>query len=94
MNRGEKENLYFWRDCAGHEIDCIVDKGERLIPMEIKSGMTITKDFFKGIRYWTKISNTPSEDSYVIYGGSINQDRKEAKVLGWKSFAREIPPMI
>jgi predicted AAA+ superfamily ATPase len=94
MNRGEKENLYFWRDRGGHEIDCIVDKGDRLIPIEVKSGMTITKDFFKGIRYWAKISNTPSEDSYVIYGGSIDQDRMEAKVIGWKSFARQIPSMI
>ena len=48
MNRGLKENIFFWRDNVGHEIDCIVDQGDKLIPLEIKAGKTVTKDFFKG----------------------------------------------
>ncbi|MBW1701415.1 MAG: ATP-binding protein [Deltaproteobacteria bacterium] len=91
MNRGLKENLYFWRDNSGHEIDCIIEKGDRLLPLEIKSGKTINLDFFKGLKYWSKISKTEGEEAYLVYGGSMDQKRKYGNVLGWKSFAERIP---
>ncbi len=91
MNRGLKENLYFWRDNSGHEIDCIIEKGGRLLPLEIKSGKTINLDFFKGLKYWSKISKTEGEEAYLVYGGSMDQKRKYGNVLGWKSFAERIP---
>lgn len=49
MNRGLKENFYYWRDNVGHEIDCIAEKGDRLLPIEIKAGKTVSTDFFKGL---------------------------------------------
>jgi len=59
FNRGLKENIYFWRDNVGHEVDCLIDQGMTLIPVEIKSGETVTRDFFKGLNYWYKISQSP-----------------------------------
>ena len=47
LNRGENNNLYFWRDSVGHEIDVIIDTAGQLFPLEIKSGKTITQDYFK-----------------------------------------------
>jgi predicted AAA+ superfamily ATPase len=52
FNRGLRKNLYFWRDHVGHEVDCIIERWETLIPLEIKSGETVTRDFFKGLNYW------------------------------------------
>lgn len=58
LNVGRQPNLYFWRDNTGNEIDLLVaDKGG-LIPIEIKSGQTITADYLKGILFWNKISDT------------------------------------
>jgi len=91
MNRGLKEKFYFWRDNTGHEIDCIIENGDRLLPLEIKSGKTINRDFFKGLKYWSKISKTEGEKAYLVYGGSMDQKRKDGNVLGWKSFAGRIP---
>jgi predicted AAA+ superfamily ATPase len=93
-NRGLRDNLYFWRDNAGHEIDCIIDRGELLLPIEIKSGMTVTSDFLKGLRYWSKLSGTPADKSYLVYGGSMNQKRNEINIINWKSFAADIPAEI
>jgi predicted AAA+ superfamily ATPase len=42
FNRGMKDNLYFWRDNTGHEIDCIVDQGDHLLALEIKTGKTVS----------------------------------------------------
>lgn len=41
-NQGKRSNLYFWRDTAGHEVDLVIEKADRLIPAEIKSGQTVT----------------------------------------------------
>jgi hypothetical protein len=94
FNRGLKENLYFWRDNTGNEVDCIIEHENRLTPLEIKSGQTISKDFFKGLRYWSKISGTNPSDAYLVYGGELSQMRSEGVVEGWISFAEKLPLII
>ncbi len=89
-NRGLKENLYFWRDNTGNEVDCIIEQGNSLIPLEIKSGETISKDFFKGLSYWSKISGASQSEAYLIYGGDLSQKRSDGVVEGWKSFAEKL----
>ncbi len=94
FNRGLRANLYFWRDNSGNEVDCIIDHGDNVSALEIKSGRTITKDSFKGLRYWSKISKNDGESAYLVYGGESNQKRKEGHVLGWTSFAEKLPSML
>lgn len=91
FNQGLRENLYFWRDHVGHEVDCIIEQGENLIPLETKSGETVTRDFFKGLNYWYKVSGLSPGGGYIIYGGDRDQKRKECSVMGWKSFASRVP---
>ena len=88
LNTGLKDNLYFWRDNSGHEIDCIIDKGDALIPVEVKSGKTISPDFFKGLRFWSKISGAEGRHMVLVYAGEMEQNRKEGRVLSWKSLGR------
>ncbi len=85
LNAGKRPNCYFWRDQKGNEVDCILERGDQLIPIEIKSSETITKDYFKSLRHFCELSQTPPENSYLIYGGDENQIRREANVLSWSS---------
>ncbi|MFC1732625.1 ATP-binding protein [candidate division KSB1 bacterium] len=79
-------NLYFWRDSRGHEIDLIVDNAGSLFPIEIKSGSTITSDFFKNLSYWQSISGI-SKGS-IIYNGESRQVRSTGiEVLPWQEIA-------
>lgn len=94
MKKGLKENIYFWRDNTGHEIDCIIDKGDKLLPLEIKSGKTVAKDFFNGLNYYANISGHTHIEPTVVYAGLIDQPRKEGNVLSWKSFGSRIADMI
>ena len=94
FNRGLKENLYFWRDNTGNEVDCIIEQGNNLLALEIKSGQTISKDFFKGLLYWSKISGIKTADTYLVYGGDQSQERKDGIVKGWNSFAETLPLTI
>lgn len=72
-NAGKSNNLFFWRDNVGNEIDLILAKGNTRIPIEIKSGQTVTDDYFKGILFWNKMAQT--EGGFVVYGGDMMQKR-------------------
>jgi len=86
LNRGRASNLYYWRDKAGHEIDCLVDHGAQLHAVEIKSGATITSDYFSGLSFWRTL--TGEHCLFVIYGGNESQKRSAATVLPWTQATR------
>lgn len=82
FNNNEPHNLYFWRDNTGNEIDIVIDKGTSLYPIEIKSGKTVTSDYFKNFDFWNKITGTTG--GTVIYGGDQIQRRSNGiSVLPW-----------
>ena len=68
-NRGEEAPLFHWRDATGHEIDVIIDLGDRQIPVEVKSGMTVAEDAFDGLAWWTSIPANPNTTGALIHGG-------------------------
>lgn len=72
-NNGKQNDLYFWRDNIGNEVDLLIQKGAKRYPVEIKSGQTISEEFFKGFRYWNKLTNT--EGGYLVYAGDTLQKR-------------------
>lgn len=87
-NRGRDNNLYFWRDKTGHEIDCILEDPAGIMPIEVKSGHTITADYFKNIKYWCHLAGIDIKESYVIYGGHENQNRADGHVIGFRDYIK------
>ena len=82
FNRAKNENLFFWRDNIGHEIDIIIERPDGLFPVEVKSGKTITNDFFKGLNYWNTISGI--DGGSVVYSGDhIQKYSNNKKVIPW-----------
>jgi predicted AAA+ superfamily ATPase len=82
-NQGQDSNAYYWRNKSGNEIDLLLEKGESLSPIEIKSGETISSDYFKGLKYYNKLAGTMAENSYVIYAGKEKQKRQAGSVIPW-----------
>ena len=87
-NTNNPARLYFWRDRSGNEIDCLIDFGSHIKVVEIKSGTTISADFFKGLRYWQKLTGSSPKYSYLVYGGLENQRWPAGRVFGWKNVSR------
>ncbi len=85
LNLGQQENCFFWRDKTGHEVDCLLDKAGVLTPIEIKSGKTITSDYFKDLIFWNELAKNNANNSFVVYGGDKNQKRKQSNVISWKN---------
>lgn len=76
-------NLYFWRDSHGREIDLLVEKNSQLIPVEIKSGQTISSDYTRNIEFFDALK--PSATKMVIYQGVDKQTRKGITIAPWPS---------
>jgi len=84
LNRSFNEDIFFWRDNVGHEIDIIIDRKDSFIPVEIKSGKTLADEFFKGINYWQKLTGLQS--GAVVYGGDENYSYSDGrKVISWRN---------
>lgn len=84
-NAGLRPSLYYWRDSNGHEVDLLIDLGNQLLPIEIKSSQTFSNRFFKNIEWWRNIVNIPIADSFAIYGGRQNWEAELGKILSWKN---------
>ena len=75
-------NLFFWRDNVGHEVDVIIESSKGLYPVEIKSGKTVTDEFFKGLLFWKKISG--NTEGTIVYAGESGHTRSNGiRVLPW-----------
>ena len=84
LNRGEKADMWFWRDNAGNEIDCLVDDGKKLTALELKSGKTFNEEMTGGLKNWQKISGAEAGDSILVYTGPQKSSFKGIKIIPWK----------
>jgi predicted AAA+ superfamily ATPase len=84
-NNGKIDTLYFWRDQSGLEIDLVMESGEILRSAEIKSGKTISTDFFNGLLKWKRIVDKKAGQLYLIFGGEFAQRRSDVEVVPWRN---------
>ncbi|KKP22567.1 MAG: hypothetical protein SZ59_C0005G0032 [candidate division TM6 bacterium GW2011_GWF2_28_16] len=82
-NRDKVPNIYFWRDSAGNEIDCLIEKGQKLIPIEIKAGKTINSSFFDNLQSWCELTKIDPKNSYLVYAGNESQTRSISNIVAW-----------
>ncbi len=86
LNIGRTPPLYFWRDQNGRvEVDCLINTGVTLVPVEIKSSSTISSDYFDQLIAWQEITEKTGEQSYVVYGGNNQaQVHSAGTIMGWQ----------
>lgn len=90
LNAGEVPNLYFLRDSQGLEADLIFQSNHRkLVPVEIKSGMTWNRDFCKNLLKLRKLSDKFAP-GYVIYAGDLTPEIDDVRFLNFKDTASVI----
>jgi len=82
---GVTPQLYFWHDQSVNEVDCIIEHGQKVIPIEIKAGKTVVPNFFKSLTYWNEVSGNSPSTGYIVYGGPESQMRPNGRVVSWQS---------
>jgi uncharacterized protein len=83
VHRGLEAPLYHWRDATGHEVDVIIDLGDRLLPVEVKSSMTLGSHVFDSLRWWTDIPSNPTTGGMLVHGGDAKHNRESFSVHPW-----------
>lgn len=91
LNQAKIPNLYFWQDKSHIEVDCIIETGDHLSAIEIKSSKTISRDFMKNLLAWDALlpKNT-SHDMHLIYAGDMQQHRQNILIHPWNNFFKGI----
>ena len=84
-HHGLPPNAYFWRDKVGTEVDCLLEEGLQIKPIEIKSSETINQGLFEGLLKWSELSGSDLDKASLIYGGFENQKRNGIQVTSWNS---------
>ncbi len=84
FNLGKRQFPYFWQDNHGREIDCLLEEGERLIPIEMKSAKTIDNSYFDNLKFWYELTKTPTNSGYVVYGGEKSFKSNNGNYVGWR----------
>lgn len=87
-NKGLESNLYFWRDRSGHEVDVLIEEADRLVPVEIKAGQTVARDYFRNLEQWKKLAGRVSGKAWLVYGGDKGQTRLGGEVVPWAEVGR------
>ncbi len=84
FNQGEKADLFFWRDSNGNEVDIIAEQSGRLIPLEIKSGKTLSTESTKGLNKYIALAAESVTSPTLIYGGSDSYKKQGIHITPWK----------
>lgn len=87
-NQGKRNNLNFYRDSQGNEIDIIYNIAHHVLPIEIKAAETITAEFFKGFAIFENVIPDLPYGKMLIYGGAQQQTRGDIHIVPVTEFVK------
>ena len=91
-HKGVHPSLFHYREARGPEIDLLVEYGQELEAVEIKSGATISEDFFKNLKIFSQRMEDAGKphrlQGHIVYGGDRSQKRSQAQVFSWRDLPR------
>ncbi len=84
IHHGVTRGLFHFRDLHGNEVDLVEETPEGLALFEIKSGMTINQNMYRGFdRVTNQLTNIPIRKKTLIYGGSERAALKDIEIRPW-----------
>ena len=83
-NAGRRDQLYFLRYKIGTEIDLVLEQGQALAGVEIKSGSRVASDATVSLRKWQKYAGKTQTYLGVVYGGDDAYEREGVSAMPWR----------
>ncbi|PIP37502.1 MAG: AAA family ATPase [Desulfobacterales bacterium CG23_combo_of_CG06-09_8_20_14_all_51_8] len=92
VHGGGVPRMFHYRETRGIEMDLLIEQGGGMDAVEIKSGATLSEDFFKNLdRFsdlWKNTDNQQALKNHIVYGGDLSQKRSKAQILSWRDVSR------
>ncbi len=83
LNQGKPDNLFFYRDEKGMEIDVVRDHGLEIDLLEAKLARTLDPVFFRPLKALAA-QHGRVRASYLVYGGDGTRVQEGCRVTGWR----------
>lgn len=85
FNAGRSDNLYFYRDHQGNEVDLLLEHAEGFDCFEIKSARTIQSSFFSGLQSFERDAKR-TRRRHIVYAGGDSRTEKNTRIVPWHCF--------
>lgn len=85
-HKNDLNDIWFWRDFTGKEVDLLAFEKGIIRLFEIKATQTIMADLFNGLDYVGKLFNKSIVSKNLVYGGIESQQRSYGNVIPWAKF--------
>lgn len=85
FNTGRADNLFFYRDHQGNEVDLLMEYADQCDVYEIKSAQTINSDFFRGLDTFEKLIQR-TRSRHLVYAGSPKRVERKTHIQPWNDF--------
>lgn len=92
-NRGETPSMFFYRDRSGTEVDFVIDRGSKILAVEVKAGRTPSSGYFSALDQLRhsleskRATRSKPVHAIVVYGGEEAQKRSMGELLPWSGLA-------
>jgi len=88
INRGKQQNIYFWRDHHGLEVDAVIDHVDHVDLIEFKSSQTFHKEYLGSLEKVYQLADAQGHQyaKTLVYAGDISLEGQNRSVQGWRDF--------
>lgn len=83
-NAGLDNNLYFYRDKSQREVDLLLENGLSINAFEIKSAISVHKEFFKNLDYLKLLYGEDVTKTQVVYDGEQEWDKTDNGFVNYR----------
>ncbi len=88
LHRGRRPRLSFYRDRDRVEVDLVIERGNELVPVEIKAAQTPSGKLFAALdRFEEALGEAGGRriaERFVVYGGGESQERSRGRLVAWR----------
>lgn len=82
--RQDRAEIFYWRTTAGEEVDLIIEAGDKLIPIEVKSAHRVRLHDAQNLRLFRREYGQRSRMGLLLYTGSqIEQVAPDVLAVPW-----------
>jgi predicted AAA+ superfamily ATPase len=71
LHRGEEPQVHFWRTASGAEVDFVIERQGKLVPVEAKLSATPRPAMATGITAFQRALGDLAEDGLVVHAGEM-----------------------
>ena len=83
-HRGNRPELYYWRNKAGLEIDLLIDRNQRLFPLKTKAIATLLPGHAKALNNWRDLAGENAAKGVIVANIDSPMEVSGCRAISWK----------